>query len=339
MTSCAADRRLDDLSQPGRRADGVRGRGQAPPPGRARVRPGGSALGVADGRTGDDGRARRRRPGDGHRPALGPAGGECRVRERHGLPRARLRRHALRLGRARDRRHGPGRPWPVGEAVGARGGDVLAALVGANEIVTRVGMAASGLFHERGFHPTAVCGVFGAATAAARLDGLDEERTASALGIAGSLASGIFAYLEDGTPTKPIHPAWAAHGAVLGGPARRARRGGPAERLRGPLRPLPLLPRRREGRDRPGRATGRPRLALGDAADRVQAVSGLPLHARLARGRRRGGRRDSPPTRSRTCSSRCRRRASRSSSSRRRRRPLRAASTRPSSASSIRPRR
>jgi 2-methylcitrate dehydratase PrpD len=103
----------------------------------------------------------------------------------------------------------------VGEAVGARGGDVLAALVGANEIVTRVGMAASGLFHKRGFHPTAVCGVFGAATAAARLDGLDEERTASALGIAGSLASGIFAYLVDGTPTKPIHPAWAAHGAVL----------------------------------------------------------------------------------------------------------------------------
>jgi 2-methylcitrate dehydratase PrpD len=103
----------------------------------------------------------------------------------------------------------------VGEAVGAQGGDVLAAVVGANEIVTRVGMAASGLFHQRGFHPTAVCGIFGATTAAARLNGLDEARTASALGIAGSLASGIFAYLEDGTPTKPIHPAWAAHGGVL----------------------------------------------------------------------------------------------------------------------------
>jgi 2-methylcitrate dehydratase PrpD len=103
----------------------------------------------------------------------------------------------------------------VGEAVGSRGRDVLAALVGANEVVTRIGMAASGLFHKRGFHPTAVCGIFGAATATARLDGLDEERTASALGIAGSLASGIFAYLADGTPTKPIHPAWAAHGAVL----------------------------------------------------------------------------------------------------------------------------
>jgi 2-methylcitrate dehydratase PrpD len=29
------------------------------------------------------------------------------------------------------------------------------------------------------------------------------------------MASGIFAYLADGTPTKPIHPAWAAHGAHL----------------------------------------------------------------------------------------------------------------------------
>src|SRR5207248_3175504 len=38
---------------------------------------------------------------------------------------------------------------------------------------------------------------------------------ASALGIAGSFAGGLFAYLEDGTATKPMHPAWAAHGALL----------------------------------------------------------------------------------------------------------------------------
>jgi 2-methylcitrate dehydratase PrpD len=103
----------------------------------------------------------------------------------------------------------------VAEATGAGGSDALTAIVAANEVVTRVGMAASGLFHKRGFHPTAICGVFGATAAAARLGGLDRERTTSALGIAGSLASGLFAYLEDGTATKPIHPAWAAHGAVL----------------------------------------------------------------------------------------------------------------------------
>ena len=103
----------------------------------------------------------------------------------------------------------------VAEATGAGGRDALAAIVAANEVVTRVGMAASGLFHKRGFHPTAICGIFGATAATARLGGLDPARTTSALGIAGSLASGLFAYLEDGTATKPIHPAWAAHGAVL----------------------------------------------------------------------------------------------------------------------------
>ena len=35
------------------------------------------------------------------------------------------------------------------------------------------------------------------------------------LGIAGSFAGGLFVYLDEGTQTKPIHPAWAAHGGVL----------------------------------------------------------------------------------------------------------------------------
>jgi 2-methylcitrate dehydratase PrpD len=116
----------------------------------------------------------------------------------------------------------------VGEELHASGREVLTALVAANEVVTRVGIAGSGLFHKRGFHPTSICGIFGATAAAARLGGLERDRAASALGIAGSLASGIFAYLEDGTPTKPIHPAWAAHGGVLA--ARMAGHGaeGPA---------------------------------------------------------------------------------------------------------------
>jgi 2-methylcitrate dehydratase PrpD len=76
-------------------------------------------------------------------------------------------------------------------------------------------MARPGAFHERGFHPTAICGIFGATAAAARLGGSSAGDAASALGIAGSMASGLFAYLDDATATKPIHPAWAAHGALL----------------------------------------------------------------------------------------------------------------------------
>ena len=101
------------------------------------------------------------------------------------------------------------------EAQGSSGAELLTAIVAGNEVVTRVGMAASGLFHARGFHPTAICGIFGGTAAAARLNGAGAADTASALGIAGSFAGGLFAYLDDATATKPFHPAWAAHGSVL----------------------------------------------------------------------------------------------------------------------------
>jgi 2-methylcitrate dehydratase PrpD len=101
------------------------------------------------------------------------------------------------------------------EARGSSGREVLTAIVAGNEVVTRVGMATPGAFHERGFHPTAICGIFGAAAAVARLRELSPADAASALGIAGSMASGLFAYLDDATATKPIHPAWAAHGALV----------------------------------------------------------------------------------------------------------------------------
>ena len=101
------------------------------------------------------------------------------------------------------------------EQIGSSGGDTLAAIVAGNEVVCRVGMAASGAFHARGFHPTAICGVFGGVAAVSRLAGMNAPTATSALGIAGSFAGGLFAYLADGTPTKPMHAAWAAHGAHL----------------------------------------------------------------------------------------------------------------------------
>jgi len=110
------------------------------------------------------------------------------------------------------------------EAQGSTGAELLAAIVAGNEVVTRVGTAASGLFHKRGFHPTAICGIFGGTAAAAKLLGADAAATASALGIAGSFAGGLFAYLDDATATKPFHPAWAAHGSTLA--ARLAQLGG-----------------------------------------------------------------------------------------------------------------
>ncbi|MFF5987244.1 MmgE/PrpD family protein [Prauserella flavalba] len=116
----------------------------------------------------------------------------------------------------------------AGEAAGADGATVLAALVAGNEVSTRIGAAAGGLFHARGLHPSGVCGVFGATAAAARARGLDAATTAHALGIAGSMASGLLEFLADGADTKRLHPGWAAQAGITA--ARLAAHGatGPA---------------------------------------------------------------------------------------------------------------
>jgi 2-methylcitrate dehydratase PrpD len=109
------------------------------------------------------------------------------------------------------------------EALAVNGRDLLCAIVAGGEIVTRIGMAVTGQFHARGFHATAVCGVFGAAAAACRLSHAPAAVATSALGMSGSFAGGLFAYLDEGTATKPIHPAWAAQGGLMA--ADLARRG------------------------------------------------------------------------------------------------------------------
>jgi 2-methylcitrate dehydratase PrpD len=103
----------------------------------------------------------------------------------------------------------------AGEARHAGGGDVLAALVAGVEVMAAVGSACPGAFHRRGFHPTALCGAFGAAAAAGRLLGLTPAELATAFGLCGSQASGIIEYLADGSWTKRLHAGWAAHAGVV----------------------------------------------------------------------------------------------------------------------------
>jgi len=121
----------------------------------------------------------------------------------------------------------------VAEARGAGGRELLVALVAANELVARIGAAASGDFHARGFHPTPIAGVFGATAAAARLDRAGLDTAVSALGIAGSMASGLFAYLDDATATKPIHAGWAAHAGIIASRLAAAGAEGPPHVLEG----------------------------------------------------------------------------------------------------------
>jgi 2-methylcitrate dehydratase PrpD len=180
--------------------------------------------------------------------------------------------------------------FAAAELYGASGRDVLAAIVAGNEIACRIGMAAPGAFHARGFHPTAIGGVFGATAAVSRLAGFDAETATSALGIAGSMASGIFAYLADGTPTKPIHPGWAAHGAHIA--TRLAHHGaaGPRSVFDAQFGIYHAYLGIEPGSVGPRRSARGSREPLGNAADRVQALPDLPLHPRRRRRRsRRGG--------------------------------------------------
>jgi 2-methylcitrate dehydratase PrpD len=103
----------------------------------------------------------------------------------------------------------------VGEARHAAGPEVLAAIVAGVEVMAAVGRVCPGAFHRRGFHPTALCGPFGAAAAAGRLIGLTAEQLTTAFGLCGSQASGIIEYLTDGTWTKRLHAGWAAHAGVV----------------------------------------------------------------------------------------------------------------------------
>ena len=83
------------------------------------------------------------------------------------------------------------------------GRDFIAAYVAGFETETRIGRGVHFHHYEKGWHPTATLGVFGATAACVHLMGLDRARSAQALAIAASLASGIKANF--GTMTKPLH--------------------------------------------------------------------------------------------------------------------------------------
>jgi 2-methylcitrate dehydratase PrpD len=115
----------------------------------------------------------------------------------------------------------------LGEARNASGEDLVCAFVAGWEAAARVGLASRGTFHKRGFHTTSIAGIFGAVTAAARLLGLDTERTAHAIGLAGSQASGINEYLSNGSSAKSVHTGWSAHAGILAATLAQAGMTGP----------------------------------------------------------------------------------------------------------------
>jgi 2-methylcitrate dehydratase PrpD len=90
------------------------------------------------------------------------------------------------------------------------GASALAGIAIGSELMCRLSTVIQKAVHKAGFHPTAIFGTIGAAAGVAAALGLDKKQTVDALGIAGSMASGIIEYLAEGTWTKRMHPGWAA---------------------------------------------------------------------------------------------------------------------------------
>ena len=106
--------------------------------------------------------------------------------------------------------------FAAAETTGASGRDLIAAVVAGYEIQIRLALALDpGAHYARGFHPTATCGVFGAAAAAGKLLGLDREQMVSAFGIALSQAAGSMQFLENGAWTKRSHVGQAAQNGLM----------------------------------------------------------------------------------------------------------------------------
>ena len=117
----------------------------------------------------------------------------------------------------------------VGERTDASGEAFLAAVALGSEVEYRVSMAIGpAQQYALGFHPSAVCGTFGAAAAAGFLLGLDTEAMVRAFGLAACQASGMMAWESDPTENaRPFQMGMAARNGVTAALLAEAGFGGP----------------------------------------------------------------------------------------------------------------
>jgi len=103
--------------------------------------------------------------------------------------------------------------FALGEERGLSGRDILVSYIAGVEVQVRMARALGFHHYDKGWHPTATLGTFGAAASAAHLLRLDVGQTTTALAIAASLASGIKANF--GTMMKPFHAGHCGRNGLL----------------------------------------------------------------------------------------------------------------------------
>jgi 2-methylcitrate dehydratase PrpD len=116
---------------------------------------------------------------------------------------------------------------------GVAGDAVVKGIATGVEIMCRMSLVAPQAAHKAGFHPTAIFGAPAAAVGVAAALGLAPAKIAHAVGIAGSLASGIIEYLADGSSTKRLHAGAAAQSGIRAALLAESGFTGPATVLEG----------------------------------------------------------------------------------------------------------
>ena len=109
----------------------------------------------------------------------------------------------------------------LGENLGSTGKELLEAYVIGCEIGLAIQHATKYNQMDKGFHSTAVIGRLASAAACCKLLKLDQKQTVTALGIAGSMSSGLIHNF--GTMTKPLHAGLTCRDGVMA--AQLAQRG------------------------------------------------------------------------------------------------------------------
>ncbi len=122
----------------------------------------------------------------------------------------------------------------VAQSRGSSGRELMTAFVAGAEVMYRIGQAAHHSSEGLGFHAPGLLGVFGGAIVAGRLMGLDAGRLADALGIGGSLCSGLLEFSKSGGGmVKRLHQGRASEGAIMAAELARDGFNGPPQVLEG----------------------------------------------------------------------------------------------------------
>jgi len=122
----------------------------------------------------------------------------------------------------------------VAQSARRSGRELVTAFVAGCEVMYRIGEAAHHSSEQLGFHAPGLMGVFGGAVTAGHLMRLDARQLANALGICGSLCSGLLEFSKSGGGmVKRLHQGRASEGAVTAASLAQQGFEGPPEVLEG----------------------------------------------------------------------------------------------------------